>query len=66
MANDQYARKLFDPEYDKIPKSVFAAIAWHLADKLADKEEHYVADEIFDEEWSTLYCTDLIKQKPLS
>lgn len=34
--NDDIARNLYGPAYDKIPKSVFAVMAWYLADACSD------------------------------
>lgn len=35
--NDSTARHLYGEAYDKIPKSVFAVMAWYLADACSDE-----------------------------
>lgn len=32
IVKDDGARALWGPAYDRVPKSVFALVAWHLAD----------------------------------
>lgn len=54
--NDQLARETWGDElYARIPKSVFAYIAWHLANAASDSSDRpgYAADR-FAQEWAAL------------
>ena len=55
VKNDRVARSLFGPVYDTIPKSVFAAIAWHLANQSSGTCDAIGAAEAqFLREWKAL------------
>jgi hypothetical protein len=53
--NDATAHALWGDAYDAIPKSVFAAIAWHLANLASGCcDEPGMAEKRFLEEWDAL------------
>jgi hypothetical protein len=37
--NDSHAKELWGAAYDDIPKSVFATVAWHLANLCSDRAD---------------------------
>ena len=59
--NDQHAKQHWGHVYDAIPKSVFATIAWHLANLASDKADTEGAAEMrFLEELKALVDGDII------
>ncbi len=61
--NDRTARQLFGPAYDAIPKSVFACIAWHLANiNSAGADTPGEAELRFIEEWNVLVDNGIVPQ----
>ena len=66
MKKDYEARHLWGKRYDKIPKSVFASIAWHLANVNSGKADTPgEAESVFYKEWGALYEVGIIPQLPL-
>lgn len=63
--SNQYARA-FGPKYAKIPKSVFAAVAFSYANWACGEEAKTDEEAIsrFMKEWHTLYDNGIVSQKP--
>ncbi len=50
--------------FDKTPKTVFAALAYSLALRLAGNDSHEDALEILRDEWESLNTAGIVPQKP--
>ena len=59
--SNEYARMFRD--YDKIPKAVFAAIAFSMCFFSVEEDEER-ARERFNEEWEALHNCGIVPQKP--
>jgi hypothetical protein len=61
---DAQAKAAYGSAYDAIPKSVFATIAWHLANEASGTcDAPGAAESRFIEEWDCLIANGLIEQK---
>lgn len=65
MKQDQEAHRLFGEQYGKIPKSVFACIAYHLANLCGEScDDPEAAMRRFYEEWRALHMNGIVPQEP--
>jgi hypothetical protein len=63
--NDRHARFHWGNVYDSIPKSVFATVAWHLANVASDSADTPgEAERRFFDEWSTLHDNGIVDHSP--
>lgn len=59
--NDEAARRYWGDAYDHIPKSVFALVAWHLANRCSGNCDHPGAAEAeFIAEIRALFKADIM------
>jgi hypothetical protein len=61
--SNEYAKQ-FGRRYGKIPKAVFAAVAFSYASSGGDVQEHGVAKVL--EEWRILHDNGIVPQKPIA
>ena len=60
---NEYARAIVD--YERIPKAVFAAVAYALASRLiADGDSPTMIEAAIIDEWQVLYDNGIVPQKP--
>lgn len=62
--NDAHARQCWGDLYDKLPKSVFATAAWHLANLASGEADNEgAAERQFFEELKALMYNDIIPKQ---
>lgn len=67
MKNDRHARHHWGEAYDAIPKSVFATVAWHLANLASGEADvEGAAEKQFFDELRALVANNIIPKEQLA